>query len=166
MRRSHDAARIALSPAETSHKWLGVLWKPTLDFEADMYSRLHVADRIMVQLVGLVSSRLLPFTLAMELFVLKVNSILACQRWLWIGVSSAQDVLNSKYYQWAWALLGAEAWNNGAVASSELGWRVLGFDRVLLAAALRRAKLWSLQPGDLYGDALRRTSSLGVGWRR
>ena len=77
---------VPLSYVDTSHKWLGAMWSPSLDFAADLHARLGCADAVMVQLVGLVSANILPITLAMELFVIKVDSMLASQRWLWITV--------------------------------------------------------------------------------
>ena len=41
-------------------------------------------------------------------------------------------------------------WNNWAVATSELGWQLTGFDQVVCATALRRARLWRLDWDDLY----------------
>jgi len=52
-------------------------------------------------------------------------------------------------------LLGSPSWRSGWVAMAELGWRLSGFGRALLDVATRRATLWLLAPGDLYGDVFR-----------
>ena len=55
-------------------------------------------------------------------------------------------------------LHGPGPWDNAAVARSEAVWPFAGFDQVLLSAALRRARLWCLDPDDLCAYAFRENS--------
>ena len=94
-------------------------------------------------------------TVALELFVGKVDGILAFGRWVFCLVPYAESRLNLLYDCWAKQLLGGQVWRNSAVARNELGWFLSGYDLVILAVAKRRAKLWQLPVGDIYGDAFR-----------
>ncbi len=47
------------------------------------------------------------------------------------------------------------------VAQVELGWVLSGFDRALVDVARRRAWLWSLPAGDLYGEVFRTAYAFG-----
>ena len=71
-------------------------------------------------------------------------------RWWYVMDSEAEAILNDAYATWARELLGGSFWNNGAVASSELGWQVSGYGRTVLTSAMRRARLWPIPSFDLY----------------
>ena len=74
-----EGCRLAFVDA---HRWLGVLWPSSLDFRPYLLSRLHAASAAMAQLAGMVSSAMLPWYVACELFETKVDSLLASGRWL------------------------------------------------------------------------------------
>ena len=76
-------------------------------------------------------------------------------RWVFCLAPNAESRLNLLYECWAKQLLGGQVWRNSAVARNELGWFLSGYDLVILAVAKRRAKLWQLPVGDIYGDAFR-----------
>ena len=147
-----------------SHRWIGAVWDSRLYFAADLHAKLGLARAAFSTLLGMVNSRVAPLPTALILFNLKVDSVLAHTRWLWIMLPAAQSVLDDQYQSWARALLGADAWRNAAVATSEVGWPLGGFARLVRATALRRAKLWTLPEQDVYRAAFERANSLECGW--
>ena len=167
-----EGCRLAFVDA---HRWLGVLWPSSLDFRPYLLSRLHAASSAMAQLAGMVSSAMLPWYVACELFETKVDSLLASGRWLFCLVTDAEPLINEHYERWARLLLGADPWRNPATCMSDVGWQVSGFARVVRAIALRRASLWLrgasywhasfflLSPG-VEGSWGARSASLLRGW--
>lgn len=77
-----------------------------------------------------------------EIFESKVDGVLAFGRWLFILCPDAETILNDCYSRWARSLLGADFWRNPATCSSEMGWKLSGFGRVVVSVAMRRAKLF------------------------
>ena len=92
-------------------------------------------------LVGLVSSYTLPLTVAVDLFDLEIDSLLACNRWLWVSCEVAPAFLDQFLEQCARNLLGADPWKNPSQLRSELGWHLSGWQRALRDAACRRARV-------------------------
>ena len=73
--------------------------------------------------------------------------------------------MDDAYHRRARALLGSPRWRSGDIAASELGWEVSGFARAVLDVASRRARLWQLVDGDLYGDVFRASHHVSsVSW--
>ena len=91
----------------------------------------------------------------MRIFEGKVEGYLRFGRWLLAVGWDVERVLNEAYHRWARALLGSPKWRSGFIASAELGWTLSGFARALVDVASRRAFLWQLPVGDLYGDVFR-----------
>ena len=89
---------------------------------------------------------------------------MASSRWRWVGIPDAEQIIDEKFKSWARAFLGGHAWNNWAVATSELGWSMSGFDRAVCATALRRARLWRLRDSDLYRHSFEQANTHGRGW--
>ena len=85
---------------------------------------------------------MLPWAMVAELFETKVDSLLGMGRWLLCMVDDAQSIIDIYYDRWGRLLIGAAPWRNAASCSSEIGWRMTGFARVVKAVALRRATLW------------------------
>jgi hypothetical protein len=125
-----------------SHRWLGVLWPANLDFRPFMLLRLQLASVMVAQLAGFASSSMLPWAMVAELFETKVDSLLGMGRWLLCMADDAQSIIDIYYDSWGRLLIGAAPWRNAASCSSEIGWRMTGFARVVKAVALRRATLW------------------------
>ena len=74
------------------------------------FAKIHGCGPSFATLVGLVNSRTLPITVAVELFDLKIDSLLAYNRWLWITCESAAGLLDQFLDQCARNLLGADFW--------------------------------------------------------
>lgn len=121
----------ALLADTTQHRWLGALWAANLSFRADMHAKLGGARAAFSTILGLVAARVAPLPVALLLFVLKVESLLAPNRWLWIMVPGAAEIIDAQYDSWKKLLLGAEPWNNSMVARCERGWLLSGFGRVV-----------------------------------
>ena len=58
-------------------------------------------------------------------------------------VTDAEQIADEYYAKWARLLLGADPWRNSGTCSSEVGWKLSGYARVVRAVALRRAALWN-----------------------
>ncbi|CAE8601069.1 unnamed protein product [Polarella glacialis] len=93
----------------------------------------------------------LPLAVALDLFEAKVEGSVRFARWLLVIAPNAQRAYNEAYENWARAFLGSPAWRGAAIARGEVGWKLDGFHRAILDMAVRRAKLWTLPPGDLHG---------------
>ena len=65
------------------HRWLGILWPHNLGFAAALHDIVARASCACAPLVGLVTSGAIPITLAMEIFEVKVDSVLRFGRWLY-----------------------------------------------------------------------------------
>ena len=90
------------------HRYLGLQWMTDMRFLTDINMRLHLADAGVASIAGLLAGRIIPITLAMQTFVLKVDSLLYLGRWLWACTPGAQGLLEERYQTWARALLGAQ----------------------------------------------------------
>lgn len=146
------------------HRWLGILWPSDLSFEGALGQAIAKASAACAPLIGLVAASAVPLTVAMEIFELKVESVLRVGRWLYALACGAQARLNELFESWARSLLGADPWRNGGVARSELGWHLCGFARAVRCVALRRARLWSRGASDWYGTFFAHAGTLEVGW--
>ena len=100
-----------LSWALKTHKWLVCRWRNTLVFSADMQILLSTAEAACAPLIGLVCARVIPISVAVELFQTK-DGVVSASRWRWVGVPDARDVNNMRFHSWAEAILGAHTWNN------------------------------------------------------
>ncbi len=79
----------------------------------------------------------------------------------------AEEVLDKAYERWARALLSSPHWRSGLVASGELGWHLSGYMRGLVDMGKKRAQLWQLGVGDLYGRVFRMAHSVeGPTWAK
>ena len=132
----------------SAHRWLGTLWPDSLDFSGTLQSRLQHCGVVVSQLAGLVSLGVVTWPALCELFESKVDSLLDLGRWLFIMVEGAEQIVCEAYERWARTLLGAEWYRNAGTCSSELGCTMSGFHRIVLAVAMRRAKLWLSADGD------------------
>ena len=146
------------------HKWLGVLWPSGLNFDAALDQAISRASGAFATLSGLVNARVIPITLAVDLFESKVDSLLDFGRWLFTLSASACLGVNTAQSSWARALLGAESWRNAAVCERELGWLLSGFARGVRSVALRRARALSLDSLDWYRSSFGTYASLNIGW--
>ena len=149
-----------------NQKHLGIIWDVRLCFEADMHAKIHSASREFASLCGLVAARSVPLSLALELFTLKVESLLVLGRWLWATEEGAPTALDTCMEGWARSLLGAEPWRNAVVAQSELGWHLGGFPRSVRSVAVRQACLWCLSSGHTGRRSSARASSKAAGRER
>ena len=61
-------------------------------------------------------------------------------------------------------LIGAAPWRNAASCSSEIGWRLTGFARVVKAVALRRASLWLKLGSDWHASFFAGSSPVLGSW--
>ena len=129
-----------------------------------MQQKLIIASAVSATLQGLVEQLVVPLPMALFLFEAKVEGILASTRWLWAGQAQRPNCLDEQLNRWAKAFLGAAFWRNSAVARSELGWHLGGNDRCTLDAAMRRARLSLLPPGDLYKNVFSAASAANCGW--
>ena len=131
------------------HRYLGVLWRPDLQFLPSLSANLHAADSAFQPLAGLVAARAIPLATAALLFESKIDSVLAHGRWLYFSEES-RAMTNATFERWAKGLLGGTRWRNGAVATSELGWSLSGEARIVRAVALRRWRILSCDADDVY----------------
>ena len=150
----------ALCPRST-HRYFGLKWPASFCFKATLEERLSIACNAFATLPSLLASRAIPLTVALDLFDSKVDNLLAFGRWIFCMVPDAKLRINGQVALWAKALLGGAPFRNTAVAMNELGWHLSGFDRAVLAVAARRAKLWTLPAGNLYGDTFKWAASSG-----
>ena len=75
-----------------------------------------------------------------------------------------QVLSNSAYDRWARILLGADWYHNAFTCSSELGWLLSGFDRVILAVAMRRATLYLSNASGWHRRIFECAASMDCGW--
>ena len=68
------------------------------------------------------------------------------------------------YGRWAKTLLDAAWFRNGGTCSSELGWKLSGYDRVIVAVAMRRARLWSSDADGWHRRIWAHASEHNYGW--
>ncbi len=149
------------------HKWLGLPWRADLDFVPALIARIKALEVRVADLASLVADGSLPLCMAADMFESKVDGAMRPCRWLYAIAWQAQSLLDSAYEEWAKALLGSPRWRSAAVATSELGWRLSGYDRAVLDMASKRAQLWRLPQGDIYGDVFRMAHSLsGPTWAK
>ena len=146
------------------HRWLGVLWPHDLLFCAALKDSIGRASAACSPLLGLVTSHAIPLTFAMDIFEVKVDSVLRVARWLYGCCPAAQSLLDELFESWARLFIGAEPWRNSAVARSELGWHLTGFARAVGCMAMRRARLWLKGADDWYASFFMRNNALGIGW--
>ncbi len=146
------------------HRWLGILWPDSLDFSGVLRSRLQLCGTSVSQLAGLVQMGAVSWPALCELFESKVDSLMDMGRWLFIMVEDAEKLVCEAYDRWARTLLGAEWYRNAGTCSSELGWSMSGYHRIVLAVAMRRAKLWSSGDGDWHRSFFIRATELDCGW--
>ena len=143
------------------HPWLGLLRRSDLDLSPAVAARVRSAGSAVANLAGLVTSASLPLAYALEFFETKVDGAMRFGRWFLATSDGAGATLDRAYEEWARTLLGSQPWRSAAVASGELGWRLSGFARAVRDAAARRARLWRLPAGDLYG-AMFRLADTGI----
>ena len=160
--RQGDMA-VQLGRAQTQ-RWLGLDWHERLDFRTAMRERIRLANASFRILETLVSGAAVPLHLAMQLFELKVDAVLDHGRWLWVLAEGAEQTLDETYEMWARGLLGAQAWRHAAPLLCEVGWALSGFARAVRATAMRRARLFELPDGDIYGQAFRRARTIAGTW--
>ena len=60
--------------------------------------------------------------------------------------------------------MGSEWYRNPAVCTSELGWKLSGFARVVYVVAVKRAKLWLKGSADWHAGFFVSSSRMGCGW--
>ena len=148
----------------TAHTWLGVRLTRALDFSAGLEATLQAANAALSPLVGLLIARAIPLHLAVALVEAKVDSLVACSRWLYAVGPGALDRLNDARESWSRLLLGADSWRNGTVCTSELGWDISGRGLGVIAVALRRKRMWTLPGDDLYRIVFCLADAGDVGW--
>jgi hypothetical protein len=161
---AHSGAEQMPLTYKLAHRWLGIRWPFDLSFDAALREAVGRASAACAPLIGLVCSAAVPITLAMEIFEVKVESVLRCNRWLYALSPYAETCLDELFETWSRSFVGAEPWRNCGVARSELGWHLSGFARAVRCVALRRARLWSRGGSDWYVSFFAHTSALGVGW--
>ena len=144
------------------HKWLGIRWPNSADFSSFLSTSLQVASVMAAQLAGLASMGAISWLALCELFESKVDSLLDMGRWVFIMVPDAELRINAAYDGWARSFLGAVWWRNAAVCASELGWCLNGYSRVVLAVAMRRAKLWV--DDGWHAQFFKLSGAAGCGW--
>ena len=91
-----------------SHCWLGVIWTNTLVFNSDMFSKLKIVLPVVSMLAGLLNGKALTLDCALQIFEVKVDSVLTTGRWLWSGSAETAEVLDSWYAKFARLLIGAD----------------------------------------------------------
>ena len=148
----------------SSHRWIGLLWNNTLQFEGDVVAKLYAASPAFTTLVVLVNGHVLPLTVALELFQIKVDSILSGNRWLWGTSEASLQRLDRFLDRCALCLLGADPWRNAWVIRSELGWHVTGAQLAVVDVACRRARVLALSEGDVYKRAFDKAAEFECGW--
>ena len=159
---------VGASPQEVcvrpSHRWLGLLWPANHDFLPALLQAVHAAESHVLSIVGLVSSGGLPLAFGLLLFESKVDGFLRFSRWILATADGADEVYNRAFDKWGRLFLCSMPWRSAEVAACELGWSLSGFGRAVVDVALRRAKLWSLPPSDLYGATLSIGHNFGTTW--
>ena len=116
------------------------------------------------QFTGLAQLGVVSWSALCELFESKVDSLMDMGWWLFIMVDDADSLVGDAYNRWARVLIGADWFRNAGTCSSELGWKMSGFQRVVLAFAMRRAKLWSSAADDWHRSFFTLATWLGCGW--
>ena len=148
----------------SSHRWLGPQWPSDLDFRAVLCTQLQRTSTMVAQLASLSSLGAVPWLEVVELFHAKVDALFDFGRWLFVLVPGAEVLIDDAYCSWARILLGGNAWRNYAPCSSELGWTMSGFDRVVQVVAMRRARLWQRGGGDWHATFMRMAASVKGSW--
>ena len=160
---SLSAHGVALSFVDV-HKYLGILWPRNLDFTSSLKSRLQYCSVAVSQLAGLSRMGAISWPSLCELFESKVDSLLDMGRWLFIVVPGSVSLIDEAYNRWARVLLEADWFRNAFTCSSELGWKHSGHDRVTLAVAMRRAKLWTSSESDWHRGIWLHAAAQQCGW--
>ncbi|CAK0815216.1 unnamed protein product [Prorocentrum cordatum] len=146
------------------HKWLGLLWRPDLDFEPMLQSRLALAGAACTSVVGLIALGQLPLSVALEAFHAKVDSTLCFSRWLWCIAPGALHALDEAYERWAKAFLGGASWRNSGAAALEMGLSLGGGAQAVLDPCRRRARPHLLPENDFYRCASLRAAGGAQCW--
>ena len=152
--------------AKTRHKWLGIVWPANLDFASALESSLQRGNQLVSDIVSLLDSGGLPLCFALALFDAKVEGSVRFGRWLLATAPGALDRYDTAYNRWACALLHSPPWRSAAIAHMELGWGLCGRHRALLDVAGRRARLWMLPKGDMYGEVFIKSHAVPLSWAR
>ena len=150
----------------SAHKWLGILWPDNLDFHSVLQARLQQCGAAVSQLAGLVHTGAVSWVALCELFESKVDSLMEMGRWLFVMVPDAESLVNSAYDNWAKTVIGADWYRNRGTCTSELGWAMSGYHRVVLVVAMRRARLWVRNKDDWHRSFFFRAAKLDCGWAR
>ena len=87
-------------------------------------------------------------------------------RWLLATAPGALDRYDTAYNSWACALLHSPPWRSAAIAHMELGCGLCGRHRARLDIAGRRARLWTLPQGDIYGEIFIQSHAVQLSWAR
>ena len=151
---------------KTRHKWLGLVWPANLDFASALESSLQRGSQLISGIVSLLDSGGLPLCFALALFDAKVEGSMRFGRWLLATAPGALDRYDTAYNSWACALLHSPPWRSAAIAHMELGWGLCGRHRALLDIAGRRARLWTLPQGDIYGEIFIQSHAVQLSWAR
>ncbi|CAK0797568.1 unnamed protein product, partial [Prorocentrum cordatum] len=141
---------------------MGLLWRPHLDFEPMLQSRLALAEAACTSVVGLIVLGQFPLSVALEAFHAKVDSTLCFSRWLWCIAPGALHALDEAYERWAEAFLGGASWRNSGVAALEMGLSLGGGAQAVLDLCRRRARLHLLPENDFYRCAFLRGAAGGA----
>ena len=132
-----------------SEKWLGLSWPANLIFTQTLHERLRMASGSFAILAGMVEDKSIPLPLAIALFEGKIEGFMQFGRWLLATAKGAADILDTQYEIWARALLGAQAWRNGAIVQLELGWALSGMGRAVKSIVMKRTSVLSASPDDV-----------------
>ncbi|CAE7247873.1 unnamed protein product [Symbiodinium sp. CCMP2592] len=151
---------------KTRHKWLGLVWPANLDFASALESSIQRGNLLVSDIVSLLDNGGLPLCFALALFDAKVEGSLRFGRWLLATAPGALDKYDAAFNRWACALLHSPPWRSAAIAHMELGWGLCGRHRALLDIAGRRARLWTLPQGDLYGEIFIQSHAVPLSWAR
>ena len=151
---------------KTRHKWLGLVWPANLDFASALESALQKGNQLVADIVSLLDSGGLPLCFALCLFDAKVEGSVRFGRWLLATAPGALDRYDAAYDRWACALLQSPPWRSAAIAHLELGWTLCGRHRAILDIAGRRARLWALPEGDIYGEVFIKSHAVPLSWAR
>ncbi|CAE7805313.1 unnamed protein product [Symbiodinium necroappetens] len=149
---------------KSSHKWLGILWPANLEFDSALKVRVAIAQKSFALLVGLAQRDILPLHLICSIFWARVFASLSVGLWLNGTADSANEILDDLLVSWARQLLGASCWHNASLLLSELGWDISGHLLAVMAAAMRRARLWTLPTEDLYAQVFRLAHAWPNSW--
>ncbi len=150
--------------AVSVQRWLGILWPDDLDFTGVLRSRLQLCDESVAQLAGLAQMNVISWPMLCELFESQVDSLMDIGRWLFIMVAGAETLICDSYNRWARILLGAEWYRNAGTCSSEMGWSISGYHRVVLTVAVFRAKLCLTSCDDWHRSFHTLAAQLQCGW--